>query len=55
MKKNYTKPEIEVSRYEVADATMAEGLSSVFFNTDGIGENAVDTLKVVNYTDIFGV
>lgn len=55
MRKNYTKPEIEVSRYDVADTTMVAGVSSVYFNTDGVGENAVDTIKVVNYTDIFGV
>ena len=55
MRKNYTKPEIEVSRYDVADITMVAGVSSVYFNTDGVGENAVDTIKVVNYTDIFGV
>lgn len=55
MKKNYTKPEIEVSRYDVVEATMAPELSSWYFNTDGVGPNSVDTYQVVSYTDIFGV
>lgn len=51
MKKNYTKPEIEISRYEVEDVTMSVAPSSTLFTE---GENGIDTVKVVSYTDIFG-
>ncbi len=52
MKKNYTKPEIEISRYEVEDVTMSV---ATLFSTDGAtGTTQVDTVKVVSYTDIFG-
>ncbi len=51
MKKNYTKPEIEISRYEVEDVTMS--VASTLFSTDGTTGTRVDTVKVVNYTDIF--
>lgn len=52
MKKNYTKPEIQVSRYEIEDVTMS--VNSVLFSTDGTTGQKVDTVKVVNYTQIFG-
>ena len=52
MKKNYTKPEIQVSRYEIEDVTMS--VAPTLFTTDGTGANSVDTVKVVNYTQIFG-
>lgn len=51
MKKNYTKPEIQVSRYEIEDVTMS--VASTLFVEGGSESNSVDTVKVVNYTDIF--
>ena len=53
MKKNYTKPEIQVSRYEIEDVTMSVA-SATLFVEGGLGDNGVDTVKVVNYTQIFG-
>ena len=50
MKKNYTKPEIQVSRYEIEDVTMSV---STLFVEGGTESNSVDTIKVVSYTDIF--
>lgn len=55
MRKNYTKPEIEVSRYDVADTTMVVGVSSVYFNTGEVGSTDVQTVQVVNYAQIFGI
>ena len=55
MRKNYTKPEIEVSRYDVVDTTMVAGISSVYFNTGEVGSTDVQTVQVVNYADIFGI
>lgn len=54
MKKNYTKPEIQVSRYEIEDVTMSIPATSTLFVEGGSGDNGVDTVKVVNYTQIFG-
>ncbi len=54
MKKNYTKPEIQVSRYEIEDVTMSIQGNSLLFDQSGTGANSVDTVKVVNYTQIFG-
>ena len=55
MKKNYTKPEIQVSRYEIEDVTMSVvGTTSTLFEQGGTGANSVDTVKVVSYTEIFG-
>ena len=51
MKKNYTKPEIQVSRYEIEDVTMSV---ATLFSTDGVeGTDQVGAIKVVNYTQIF--
>ncbi len=52
MKKNYTKPEIQVSRYEVEDVTMSVA-SSLLFSKDGSVGQQVDAIKIVSYTDIF--
>lgn len=54
MKKNYTKPEIQVSRYEIEDVTMSVASSSLLFSKDGSVGETVDTIKVVSYTEIFG-
>ena len=50
MKKNYTKPEINVSRYEIEDVTMSvAGVTSQLFAED----SDVNTVKVLSYTEIF--
>ncbi len=51
--KKYTRPEIEVTAYEVENVVTTT--VSAFFSEDGDkGTTAVDYVKTVNYTDIFG-
>ena len=59
MKKNYTTPELQVTRFVVeneitvsADVDMTQNL---LFTTTGEGENKVDAVKVVNYAQIFNI
>ena len=53
MKKTYTRPEIEVTAYDVENVVTAD--VSALFSTDGAdGTTLVDYVKTVDYTDIFG-
>ena len=51
--KKYTRPEIEVTAYEVENVVTTD--VSALFSADGAtGTTKVDQVKTVNYTDIFG-
>lgn len=51
--KKYTRPEIEVTAYEVENV-VTTGVSAYFAN--GVGENGeeIGAVATVDYTDIFG-
>lgn len=57
MKKNYTTPELQVTRFVVENEITTSALDanqSLLFSADGSNETTkVDAVKVVNYTDIF--
>ena len=59
MKKNYTTPELQVTRFVVENEITTSTVDmnqSLLFSADGAdGTTKVDAVKVVNYTDIFGV
>lgn len=51
--KKYTRPEIEVTAYEVENVVTA-AVSAIFSTKDIEGTTKVDQVKTVSYTDIFG-
>ena len=60
MKKNYTTPEIQVTKYvvetEITTNVSAVAGNSVLFTTTGeAGKQQVGAVQVVNYTEIFDV
>ena len=54
MKKNYSRPELEVVSYNVENV-ITTNVSSIFTTTGDDGTTAKQEVKSVNYTDIFGV
>ena len=59
MKKNYTAPEIQVTKYvvetEIATNASAVANNVLFTTTNEAGKQQVGEIQVVNYTDIFDV
>ncbi len=58
MKKNYTTPEIQVTRFVVENeiTVSADANSMLFTTTTGeAGKQQVGAVQVVDYTKVFGV
>jgi hypothetical protein len=59
MKKNYTAPEIQVTKYvvetEITTAVSAQANNLLFTTTGEAGKEQVGAVQVVDYTKIFGV
>ena len=58
MKKNYTTPEIQVTRYVVENeitASIVDSNNLIFTTTGEAGKDAVGAVAVVDYTQIFNV
>jgi hypothetical protein len=57
MKKTYTKPEIEVSKFDVETVITADASANLQASiyTEGTGANDKTVVKVVDYAKIFPV
>jgi len=53
MKKTYTRPEIEVTAYEVENVVTAD-VSAMFNAGDTFGGETISAAETINYTEIFG-
>lgn len=55
MKKNYTTPEIQVTKFVVESEITVSANNLLFTTTGEAGKEQVGAIQVVNYTDVFNV